>query len=227
MHCQATIAAAILSLTAATGTTWAATSILTTSSFDTNQDGWSIRDVTTNASYAASWLPYGGKPAGHIMHEDSAPSSLEVFQAGANFLVNAHTLNNDFSEAETSGGGVSFNWRTSTTSVNSMVEVSLWSNAVRLYASDSAAVGAWQTYDFTFDSTTAWMVDYGSGGQVATSMDMNAVLSNLSGMDISVDTLLTASGKTYLDNPTIYSVPAPGGLALIGLAFAGKRRRRR
>lgn len=229
MNHKTTAIAALTALAALSATATAAPVILTTSTFDANQDGWTVRDLSTGGHYVPDWNPTGGKPTGHIAYEDLAPSSLEVFEAGSNFFINANTLNNDFSEAETNGGGVSFNWMTSTTSVNSMVEVTLWSNGAHLYASAAAALGPWQSYDFAFDSNTAWMVDYGAGAQVATSADMNGILSNLTGLDISVDTLLVASGKTYLDNPTIYSlpVPAPGALALLGLAsIAGTRRRR-
>ncbi|MDP7574263.1 MAG: hypothetical protein QF723_04055, partial [Phycisphaerales bacterium] len=68
----------------------------------------------------------------------------------------------------------------------------------------------------------------GGASQLATMNEINSVLANVTGMDITGETWTGINETTWLDNPRIYmNVPAPGALALLGVAsIIGSRRRR-
>ena len=71
------------------------------------------------------------------------------------------------------------------------------------------------------------MLEANSTTTIATMADMTGVLSATDGLFITADTVDGMDGSCWLDNPMIHSVPAPGALALLGLAsIVGARRRR-
>ncbi len=53
-----------------------------------------------------------------------------------------------------------------------------------------AAPNIWHSFDFAFDTSVSWMVNYGSEGpwQLATMNEIKSVLANVTGMDITGET---------------------------------------
>jgi hypothetical protein len=202
----------------------AAITDLAISTFDTSVDGWTVRDtVNGNVSYYTPlWNAAGGMPTGHVQFSDVTPGGY-VFEASSAF-------SGDFSQAVTDGG-VSFDWMADQIQDGKRASVIFWRDNVRLWASSDPdpAADVWHSFEFVFNMNVAWQIDYGSGGQLATMADLNYVLSGVSGMDITGETWTGMIETTWLDNPRIWTriVPAPGAIAMLGLAgIAGARRRR-
>ena len=226
MHRNTATIVALTTLTAMTALTAAATVDLAYSSYDVDFDGWQARD-TLNGNityYQPDWNAAGGMPTGHIEFHDITAGGY-VFEAPTQFT-------GDFSAA-IGNGGVSFDWMADMIQDGKRASVIFISNGVRLWTgSDPDPIaGIWHSFNFNFDATGGWNVDYGLGGgvQAATTADMYNVLSSVTRMDITGETWTGIVETTWLDNPRIYmSVPAPGALALLGLAsLAGTGRRRR
>ncbi|HJO16319.1 MAG TPA: hypothetical protein QF800_05460 [Phycisphaerales bacterium] len=203
----------------------AATIDLAYTSFDSSIEGWQVRDtVNNNISYfTPDWMPTGGVPTGHLEFADVTQGGY-VFEAPDSF-------EGDFSQAVSNNGGVSFNWKADMIQAGKCVSLSFDRGGTRLWmASDpDPLAGIWHSFDWTFAMATGWKINYGSGTQVATLGDIQYVLSDVTQMDISGETWTGVSETTWLDNPRIYmqSVPAPGAVALLGLAAATGCRRRR
>ena len=138
----------------------------------------------------------------------------------------------DFSAA-VNNGGVSFDWMADMIQSGKRASVIFWSGNVRLSASSDPdpAANIWHSFDFSFDTSVSWMINYGAGGgsQLATMNEISSVLGNVTGMDITGETWTGISETTWLDNPRIYmQVPTPSALALMAVASCvGIRRRRR
>ncbi|MDG1838664.1 MAG: PEP-CTERM sorting domain-containing protein [Phycisphaerales bacterium] len=225
-----TTAAVLVVLTTVTSFASAATIDLAYSSFDANHDGWQSRDTLngTTSYFSVDWNATGGMPTGHIEFADITQGGY-VFEAPTQFT-------GDFSMA-TGVGGVSFDWMADMIQDGKRASVIFHSsNGVRLWASSNPdpAAGIWHSFSFNFDANAGWKVDFaqGAGAQTATVNDISQVLGNVIGMDITGETWTGVSETTWLDNPRIWmrdaDAPAPGALALLGLAgIAGSRRRRR
>jgi MYXO-CTERM domain-containing protein len=223
MHRTMTRIAALATFTAMTATASSAT--LAYSSFDTGDEGWIAQQGPAGAPYAVHWNPSGGVPTGNINYWDQTSYNPEWFSASASFIGSG-----DFSQA-VNNGGVSFDWATDLGSAAQMVQVAFtggYQGGSILWAETVASVGTgWANYDFSFDSTTLWMLEANSTTTIATMADMTGVLSATDGLFITADTVDGMDGSCWLDNPMIHSVPAPGALALLGLAsIVGARRRR-
>ncbi|HCV23663.1 MAG TPA: hypothetical protein DGN59_09395 [Candidatus Latescibacteria bacterium] len=223
MNHTTTIIAAFATLTAITTTASAA--VLAVSTFDTGDEGWIAQAGPTGTPYAVAWNPTGGVPTGHLEYQDATSQSAEWFSASASFLGAG-----DFSQA-VGTGGVSFDWVTNVGSATQTVQIAftgnyaggsiLWAELPELVA------GGWANYDFAFNPTASWQIEIGPSSTLATMADISGVLSSVDGLFITGDTVVGMDGTCRLDNPTIYGVPAPGALALIGLAsLLGTRRRR-
>ena len=216
---------ALSTITAMTSFASAATVDLAYSPYDADQDGWQVRDRLNNVItyYQPDWNPSGGMPNGHLEFADITAGGYG-FEAPTQFT-------GDFSAAY-NNGGVSFDWMADMVQMGKRASVILWSGNTRIWASSNPdpAANIWHSFDFTFDTSVSWMVNYGQGGasQLASMSDISSVLGNVTGMDITGETWTGISETTWLDNPRIYmQVPAPGGLALLGMAaIAGIRRRR-
>jgi hypothetical protein len=202
----------------------AAITDLAISTFDSNVDDWTVRDtVNGNVTYYSPyWNASGGVPTGHVQFSDITPGGY-VFEAPDEFT-------GDFSVA-VNFGGVSFDWMADQIQDGKRASVILWRDGVRRAASSNPdpAAGVWHSFDFAFNTNVAWQIDYGTGNQLATTADLTYVLSGVTGMDITGETWTGMVETTWLDNPRIYTrhVPAPGALALLGVAgLAGTRRRR-
>jgi MYXO-CTERM domain-containing protein len=197
---------------------------LAISTFDTDAEGWTVRDTVNGqvTYFNPSWNATGGVPTGNIEFSDISPGGY-VFQAPDAFT-------GDFSLAVTNGG-VAFDWMADQIQDGKRASVILWRNSARLWASSDPdpAAGVWHSFNFVFNMSVDWQIDYGSGAQQATMADLSYVLSDVTGMDITGETWTGMIETTWLDNPRIHArnVPAPGALALLGIAsLAGTRRRR-
>jgi hypothetical protein len=212
-------------LTVVTAAASAATVDLAYSSYDVDQDGWQVRDTVNGVTsyFQPGWVSAGGVPTGHLEFADVTPGGY-VFEAPTQFT-------GDFSAAF-NNGGVSFDWMADMVQSGKRASVIFWSGTTRIWASSNPdpAPNVWHSFDFAFDTSVSWMVNYGSGGasQLATMNDLNSVLASVTGMDITGETWTGINETTWLDNPRIYMhVPAPGALALLGMAsIIGTRRRR-
>jgi hypothetical protein len=221
-----TLIAALTVLTAVSATASAAT--LAYSSFDTGDEGWTAQQGPAGSPHAVNWNSTGGVPAGNINYWDQTSYDAEWFSASASFLGGG-----DFSSA-VNNGGVSFDWAADLGSAAQMLQIAFTmgsnqSGATVLWADAIATVDShWYHYDFGFDSGTTWMIQSGGNpATIATTSDLTNVLSAVDGMFITADTMDGMDGTAWLDNPMIYSVPAPGAFALLGLAsIVGARRRR-
>ncbi len=221
-----TLIAVLTMLTAVSTTASAAT--LAYSSFDTGDEGWTAQQGPAGSPYAVTWSSTGGVPTGNINYWDRTNYDEEWFSASASFLGGGN-----FSSA-VNNGGVSFDWAADLGPTTQIVQVAftmnytpnsgtvLWSDAI------ATVDGHWYHYDFGFDSATTWMIQSSGGpATVATTSDLINALSAVDGMFITADTVDGMDDNVWLDNPMIYSVPAPGALALLGLAsIVGARRRR-
>ncbi len=216
-------ALAVLSTLSAT----ASAATLAISTFDTGDEGWISQRGPTGSPYTVNWNPTGGVPTGHINYWDHTSYDYEFFSASSSFLGSG-----DFSQAA-GNGGVSFDWGTDMGSASQMLQIAFTSTylgSTVLWTETPATIGpGWTNYDFAFDSTASWMIEInGAPVGAATSADISGVLAVVNGMFITADTVDGMDGNCWLDNPMIYSVPAPGAFALLGLAgIAGTRRRRR
>lgn len=194
------------------------------SSFDTGDEGWTAQAGPGAPQYTTNWNPTGGTPTGHIQYQDATSNDAEWFAASAGFLGNG-----DFSSA-IGNGGVSFDWSADYAPSAVNVQIAFVGGNQILWTETLASVGTgWNAYDFAFDLTTAWMMTDNNTNttNAATTGDMYSVLSSVDGLYITGDILYGMDGTCSLDSPRIYSVPAPGALALLGVAsIVGTRRRR-
>jgi hypothetical protein len=216
---------AVLAALCSASLTTAATIDLAYTPFDSGIEGWQVRDtVNNNVNYfTPDWLAAGGVPTGHLEFADVTPGGY-VFEAPDSF-------EGDFSQAVSNNGGVSFNWKADMIQDGKRASVSFYRGGARMWmvSDPDPTEGIWHSFNWTFAMATGWQINYGSGTQLATLGDMQYVLSDVTQMDISGETWTGVSETTWLDNPRIYmqDVPAPGALALLGLAAATGRRRRR
>jgi len=218
--------AVLAALTTMTAASTAATVDLAHTPFDVDQDDWLVRDTVNGvvSYYMPDWKPSGGVPDGHLEFADVTPGGY-VFEAPVQF-------SGDFSAA-VNNGGVSFDWMADMIQSGKRASVIFWSGNVRLSASSDPdpAANIWHSFDFSFDTSVSWMINYGAGGgsQLATMNEISSVLGNVTGMDITGETWTGISETTWLDNPRIYmQVPTPSALALMAVASCvGIRRRRR
>jgi len=224
-----TIAIAALTTLTAMSVTASATT-LTSSSFGMGDEGWTAQAYISSPSSAVAWSAAGGAPDGYISYVDGTTQDSEFFSASSSYLINTNTGTNDFSQA-VGNGGVSFDWGADLGTAPQTIMVVFVGGYMAgsgIWAEVTATVnGYWGSYDLAFDATTVWMFDAGFGPMVATTAELTGVLSSLDGMFITADTVPGLDGICMLDNPTIYTVPAPGAVALLGLAsIVGGRRRR-
>ncbi|MCH2134992.1 MAG: PEP-CTERM sorting domain-containing protein [Phycisphaerales bacterium] len=194
------------------------------SSFDTDIENWTVRDtVNGNVTYyAPGWNAAGGLPDGHVEFADITPGGY-VFEESTEF-------SGDFSAALVTGG-VSFDWMADMIQDGKRASVILWSGNTRLFNSSAPdpAAGVWHSFSFMFNVGNGWQIDSGNGAQLASLSDIDSVLQSVTMMEITGETWTGMNETTWLDNPRIWarSVPAPGALALLGVAaITGARRRR-
>lgn len=223
MPSNTVIIAALATVAAISGA--ASGNTLAVSTFDTGDEGWIAQAGPLGTPYAVNWNPTGGVPSGHLGYQDATMQDYEWFSASSTFLGNG-----DFSQA-VNNGGVSFDWSANIGMPGQNVQLAFVSNYAGgsiLWTETTAQVGSgWSHYDFALDLTTTWLIEVGSSTVYATSADLAGVLSSVDGLYITADTLIGMDGSCWLDNPTIYSVPAPGAIALLGVAsIVGTRRRR-
>lgn len=192
--------------------------------FDNGLEGWQVRDTLNGAVtyFTPTWMPNGGVPDGHMSFQDVTPGGY-IFEA-------PNAFHGDFS-ALVGTGGVFYDWGADHIMPDRRSSVSFYNGSVRMWAASGQGLptNVWTRFDFGFDLSAGWKVDYGSGAQTATLADLQYVLSNVTDMTISGETWTGIIETTWVDNPTIYrSIPAPGALALLGVAgiLTGRRRQR-
>ena len=203
----------------------AASATLAYSSFDSGNEGWIAQQGPAGSPYNVTWNAAGGNSGGYITYWDQTSTDSEWFSASSSFLGGG-----DFSQA-VNNGGVSFDWMADIGTGGQLVQIAFTTIGGQsvLWAETVATVnGHWYHYDFSFDSSTAWMLQSsGNPATLATTSDLTDVLSSVGGMFVTGDTIDGMDGTCSLDNPMIYSIPAPGVLGLCGLAsIVGMRRRR-
>ena len=186
---------------------------IVTSTFDTNNDGWSTfgdgTDVLTN------WSSTGGNPGGHVFETESQTGTVFYFSAPAKFLGNK-------SEFET----LQFDLMREAGNLNDD-DVILAGAGLTLAIDVSHPNTTWTHYLVHLNTGSNWRVNNISGA-AATQAQIDAVMADLTALRIRGEYVNgTTSDTGHLDN-VIMATPEPMSIVLTGagLVALGTVRRR-
>ncbi len=210
-------------LTVCIGRSSLSSAALITSTFDSGDDGWTIRTVVNGdpptvaiGSFAPTFVPTGGNPGGYIQTGDP-DGNATVFVAPSGYLGDMSAYY---------GGTLSFDTRdTENDGIPGVLAVLVGTDRT-LY---SAFAGPPSTTDWTGFSLSLSASDWrltgildAQLGPPASASDMTAVLGDLQELYIYAD-WNTGGDLTDLDNVRLESsaVPEPASMALLGLTALG------
>jgi len=205
------------------------------SNFNTDLDGWTLSD--NDPASTLTYISTGGNPGGFIQFSDAAQGANDVFSAPAKFLGNDSTFLNG-----TLSFDLAHNEPAEDISTTPLVIMDTSGDNLSLILSAPATSNSpytWTSYSFALNTTTGFIFDGGtnssngfilSGGTLATQVQINTVLNNVSSILLPAD-MHSGTELTGLDNFALSSssVPEPStwGLLAGGAAalFATLRRR--
>ena len=161
-----------------------------TSAFNTDADGWIVIGDATSA--VPNYLNEGGNPGGYVSADDTATGGVWYWSAPAKFLGDQST---------SLGKNLSFDLKQSAiTSQFDDIDVSIsnGSTTIVLDLADNPGID-WTSYSVTLDMSTLWKIDNIITGEIATSEQILAVLSNIISLKIRGE-YVSGSDTGGLDN---------------------------
>jgi len=186
----------------------------TISTFDSNDEGWTITGDAQGGSVLPTYHATGGNPGGYVSATDNVQGGVWYFKAGPQF-------HGDFSTGY--GTDLTFDLRQSGThSQFDSVDVYVRGGGLELtYDTASNPGTVWTSYGIELTETAGWKL----GGVPPTQAEMLQVLADVTDMQIRGE-FITGSDVGDLDN--VVMVPGPAGLSLLALGapLLGRKRRR-
>ena len=185
----------------------------TTSTFDTDDEGWTITGDAQGSSVVATYHATGGNPGGYISATDNVQGGVWYFKAPEAFHGNF-----------TAGYNTNLTFDLKQSSLNSQfdsVDVYLRGGGLELTFDTPNNPGTeWTSYSLNLSETGGWLI----GGAAPTQTQMLQVLGNVTDLQIRGE-FVTGADIGSLDNVTM--VPEPATLALLAIGGVGLLKRRR
>lgn len=181
------------------------------STFDANDEGWSIAGDAQGASVLPSWYSSGGNPGGYIAATDDVAGGVWYFRAPLSF-------HGDFTTAYNTT--LVFDLKQSRTSSQfNSVDVYLRGGGLELTFDTAYNPGTnWTSYSLLLAETGEWKLN----GSAPTQAQMLQVLANITDLQIRGE-YVTGSDTGSLDN--VRMVPEPATMMLLGLGVTLIRRK--
>ena len=189
------------------------------STFDTDADGWGVTGDANNFTWSATGGNTGGTDDGYVFANDVGQGIIWNFNAPAKFLGDQSAfvggmLSWDLIQISTPGSDI-----------DDQPDVVLVGAGQTLVIDAGASPATtWTPYSVSLSTASDWRVDT-LGGAAATDAQIAAVLGNLTSLEIRGEFRDRGGDDAGLDN--IMLVPAPGSLAVLGVAGLAATRRRR
>lgn len=161
-----------------------------TSAFNTDADGWIVIGDATSS--VPNYLNEGGNPGGYVSADDTATGGVWYWSAPAKFLGDQST---------SFGKNLSFDLKQSAiTSQFDDIDISIsnGSTTIVLDLADNPGID-WTSYSVTLDTSTPWKIDNIITGEIATSEQILAVISNIISLKIRGE-YVSGSDTGGLDN---------------------------
>ncbi len=171
------------------------------SNFNTNDDGWQVRDFPLGGTNTVTYRTTGGNPTGHISFKDRniLPATTIYFVAPQKFLGNKSWAYNNT---------LTFDLKIETGTFFYEDDVILEGNGITLALDLPNPTNAWSSFTCTLNELSGWKVST-RNGPVATQMQMQAVLCNLTKIWIRAEfyTNFLQFDEGFLDNVALNLTP--------------------
>lgn len=208
-----------------------AQTVIASSTFDTNAEGWMSADLfgrACNSPAPPSHIATGGNPGGFIRSGDVCSTS--AFLAPSAYLGD---------RSATYGGELRFSLRAleDPAGLKNLMSLSGGGLTVMYQSNSQPNPNTWTDFIVSFTAGTWRIVTGSTVGAVATETQLRSILADLTALRIQAD-WNTGADRSDLDNVSLISptvtpgvVPEPSTYALLGTGLAGlatvARRRRR
>ena len=183
-----------------TPVTHAQSTVVATSTFDTDAEGWTT-DGDASCRPTPCYAATGGNPGGHINTGDGLQGVKFYFNAPAKFLGDASAAY---------GGELTFDMRQNVRSINETNDVDVilvGAGLTLVYDTPRNPPTIWFTYDVPLVETAGWRKGSLAGPAPSTA-EMQAVLSSLTRLGLRGD-FVFGQGTSYLDNVVLGGPEVP------------------